>query len=102
MHGIFGKVALLEISKNSHLTGVAGLQYTVCKDSFGVEHVFKEIEKFIKHKNIKTNIFIKQISSKMQAQNSIICECFCIGLINFMFGGKTVINFTSLLSVYDY
>ena len=26
----FRKVALLEISKSPHLTGVAGLQYTVC------------------------------------------------------------------------
>ena len=26
-------------------------------DSFGVEHVPKEVEKFIGHKNIKTNIF---------------------------------------------
>ena len=25
--------------------------------SFGVEHVPKEIEKFVRHKNIKTNIF---------------------------------------------
>ena len=71
-------------------------------DSFRVEHVSKEIEKFIRHKNIKTNIFIKQTSSKILAQNSIICECFCIGFINFMFGGITVINFTSLLSLYDF
>ena len=26
-------------------------------DSFGAEHVPKEIEKFIEHKNIKTNMF---------------------------------------------
>ena len=32
-------------------------------DSFGVEHVPKEIEKFIGHKNIKTNIF------RIQANN---------------------------------
>ena len=29
-------------------------------DSFGVEHVPKEIEKFIGYKNIKTNIFVIQ------------------------------------------
>ena len=34
-------------------------------DSFGVEHVPKEIEKFIGHKNIKTNIF------RIQSNNSI-------------------------------
>ena len=35
-------------------------------DSFGVEHVPKEIKKFIEHKNIKTNIF------RIQADNSIM------------------------------
>ena len=36
-------------------------------DSFGVEHVSKEIKIFIGHKNIKANIFI------IQADGSIIC-----------------------------
>ena len=36
-------------------------------DSFGVEHVPKEIEKFIGTKNIKTNIF------RIQANISIMC-----------------------------
>ena len=35
-------------------------------DSFGVEHVLREIKKFIGHKNIKTNIF------RIQADNSIM------------------------------
>ena len=39
-------------------------------DSFGVEHVPKEIKKFIRHKNIKTNIF------RIQAGNSIMVEYF--------------------------
>ena len=41
-------------------------------DSFGVEHVPKEIKKFVGHKNIKTNIY------RIQADNSIMC-----GFINF-------------------
>ena len=36
-------------------------------DSSGVEHVPKEIKKFIGHKSIKTNIF------RIQADNSIMC-----------------------------
>ena len=39
-------------------------------DSFGVEHVPKEIKKFIGLKNIKTNIF------RTQADNSIMCGYF--------------------------
>ena len=48
-------------------------------DSFVVEHVPKEIKRFIGHKNIKTNIFI------IQADNSVICGYFCIRFIDFMF-----------------
>ena len=48
-------------------------------DSFGVEHVPKEIKRIIGHKNIKTNIF------RIQADNSIICGNFCIGFIHFTF-----------------
>ena len=36
-------------------------------DSFGVEHIAKEIKTFIGDKNIKTNIF------KIQAHDSIMC-----------------------------
>ena len=46
-------------------------------DSFGVEHVSKEIENFIGHKNIKTNIF------RIQTNNSIMCGYCCIGFIDF-------------------
>ena len=48
-------------------------------DSFGVEHIPKEILKFIGNKNIKTNIF------RIQANDSIMCGYFCTGFINFMF-----------------
>ena len=65
-------------------------------DSFGVEHVPKEIQKFIGHKNTKTNIF------RIQADNSIVCGYFCIGFIDFMFAGRSLIDFTSLFSPYDF
>ena len=65
-------------------------------DSFGVEHVPKEIEKFIGHKNIKTNIF------RIQSNNSIMCGYFFIRCIDFMFADKTLIDFTSLFSPYDF
>ena len=38
----------------------------------------------------------------MQADNSIMCGYFCIGFIDFMFAGKSLIDFTSLLSPYDF
>ena len=53
-------------------------------DSFGVEHVPKEIMKFINRKKIITNIY------RIQAYDSIICGYFCTGFINFMFNGKSL------------
>ena len=51
-------------------------------DSFGVEHIPKEIKKIINNKNIIANIF------KIQAYNSVMCGYFCNGFINFMFTGN--------------
>ena len=70
-------------------------------DSFGVQHVPKEIKKFIEskfpgNKDIKTNIF------RIQSDNSIMCGYFCIGFIDFMFENQTLIDFTSLFSPYDF
>ena len=58
-------------------------------DSFGAELAPKEIKKFIGHKNIKTNIY------RIQTDNSIMCGYFCIEFFDFMFVGKSFINFTS-------
>ena len=65
-------------------------------DSFGVEHIPKEIKAFITNKNIKTNIF------RIQAYHSIISGYFCIGFIDFMFKGKTLTEYTNLFSPNDF
>ena len=53
-------------------------------DSFGVEHIPKELKAFInnKNKNITTNSF------RIQAYESIMCGYFCIGFIDFTLAGK--------------
>ena len=61
-------------------------------DSFGVEHIPKEIEKFISSKNIKINIF------RIQAYDSIMSGYFCMGFIDFMLTGTTLTDFTNLFS----
>ena len=61
-------------------------------DSFGVEHIPKEIRTFINNKNIKTNVF------RIHAYDSIMCGHFCFGFINFMLLGKTLTEFTNLFS----
>ena len=64
-------------------------------DSFGVEHIPKEIMKFIFLKKIITNIY------RIQAYDSIMCGYFCIGFINFMFDGKSLTDYTNLFSPND-
>ena len=64
-------------------------------DSFGVEHVPKEIKKFINNKNIIASIF------RIQANDSVMCGYFCIGFIDFMLAGKNLTGFTNLFSPYD-
>ena len=68
-------------------------------DYFGVEHIPKEIIKFIgndqsssakaRNKNIAINIY------RIQAYNSIMCGYFCIGFINFMFNGNSLTDYTN-------
>ena len=65
-------------------------------DSFGVEHIPKEIRKFIGKKNVKTNIY------RIQAYASMMCGYFYIGFIDFMLKGKSLIDYTYLFSLNDY
>ena len=67
-----------------------------CFDSFGVEHIPKEIIEFVENKNIMTNIF------RTQAYDSIMCGYFCIGFIDFMLAGKKLTDYTNLFFPYDF
>ena len=71
-------------------------KYTVYFDSFGVEHIRKELNKFIGNKKIKASIF------RIQAYNSIMCGYFCIEFINYMLKGKTLLDYTNLFSPNDF
>ena len=64
----------------------------VYSDSFGVEHVSKEIKEFVGNKNITANIF------GVQANNSVIYGYVCIGFIDFMLASKKLTDFTSMSS----
>ena len=62
-------------------------KYTVYFDSFGVEHIPKEINKYI---------------FRIQAYDSIMCGCFCIEFINYMLKSKTLLDCTNLFSPNDF
>ena len=47
-------------------------------DIFGVEHIPKEIKKFIENKNIIKNIY------RIQAYDLVMCGYICIGFIDFI------------------
>ena len=53
-------------------------------DSFRVEYMSKEIRKFIRNKNIITNIY------RIQACDSVMCGYFCIGFIDVILKGKSL------------
>ena len=61
-------------------------------DSFGVEHIPKEIKKFINNKNIIENIF------RLQTYYSVMCRYFCIEFIDFRLKGNNLTDFTNLFS----
>ena len=65
-------------------------------DSFGVEHIPKEIKKFIGNKNIITN------TCRIQTYDSIMCGYFCIGFIDFVLKGKRLLDYINLFSPNDY
>ena len=65
-------------------------------DSFGIEHIPKEIKHAICNKEIKANVF------RIQAYDSIICGYFCIEFINYMLKGKTLLDNTNLFTPNDF
>ena len=48
------------------------------------------------NKNIITNI------DRIQAYNSVMCGYFCVGFIDFMLKGKSLLEYTNLFSPNDY
>ena len=59
-------------------------------DSFNVEHIPKNVKKFINDKILIVNIF------RIQAYDSVMCGYFCIGFTDFMFKGKSLTDITNL------
>ena len=51
------------------------------------------------------NMFLKKLKANMfrvQTNNSVMCEYFCIGFINFVLAGKKMTDFTGLFSPCDF
>lgn len=59
-------------------------------DSFGVEHIPNEINKYINNRNIISNIF------KIQVYNQIMCVYFCVEFIDSMSNRECLADFIYL------
>ena len=61
-------------------------------DSFGIEHIPKEVKKFTGNRNVISNIY------RIQNYDSVMCGYFCIGFIDCMFKGESLTDYTNLFS----
>ena len=79
-------------------------KYTIYFDSFGIEHIPKEINKLIRSKELGHAVRneIKSNILRIQAYDSILCGYFCIKFINYMLKGKTLLDYTNLFSPNDF
>ena len=80
-------------------------QNIVYFDSFGIEHIPKEINKFIRSKELGSAVGNNEIKSnifRIQACDSIMCGYFCIEFINYMLKGKKLLDYTNLFSPNDF
>ena len=57
---------------------------------------------------MELNIFLKKLKNslvefiRIQANKSVMCAYFCVGLIDFMLPDKKLTDFTNLFSPYDF
>ena len=60
------------------------------------KHILKEVKKFIRNKNIITNIY------RIKAYSTIMCGYLCVDFIDFMLKGKSLLDYTKLFSPNQY
>ena len=109
-NGVYSRNNLPKIKKGAHVKNLDEYENTgthwialfvktnevIYSDSFGIEHIPKEIKHAIGNKEIKASIF------RIQAYDSTMCGYFCIEFINYMLKGKTLLDYTNLFSSNDF
>ena len=60
------------------------------------EYIPQEVLNIIKDKSITHNMF------RIQDNDSVMCEFYCIAVIEYMLAGKTSLDYTNLFSLNDY
>ena len=72
------------------------MNYVTYFDIFGVKPIPKEIRKFIGSKTILINVY------RIQAYDLIMSGYVCIGFIDFILKGKSLLKYTNLFSPNEY
>ena len=79
LNGFYSRNIFSKIKEGIHIINLDEYEsigtHATYFDSFGVEHIPKEIRKFIGNENITTDIY------RIQAYDSIMCEYLCIVFI---------------------
>ena len=77
---------------------------TIYFDSFGIEHIPIEINKFINNDTTKSSSLerIESIIFRIKAYDSIMCGYFCIEFINYVLKGKKLLDYTNLFFPNDF
>ena len=105
-NGVYSRNTLLKIKNEAYVTNLDDFEsmgthwialYMIAEnltyfDSFGVEHIPKEIRKFTGNKNSAKNFY------RIQTYHSIMCGYFCIGFIDFMLKGKSLLEHKNVFS----
>ena len=63
---------------------------------FGIEYISQEVLNKIKDESITHNTF------RIQDNESIMCEFYCIAFIEHMFAEKTLLDYINMFSTNDY
>ena len=101
MHRIKDGTYLINIdetnSKGTHWVSLfIDKNLAVFSDSFEIEYIPQKILNKIKDKSITHNIF------RIRDNESVMCGFYYIAFMEYMFAGKTLLEYTDLFSVSDY
>ena len=66
-------------------------------NSFGVEHIPKEIQNLLVIKRLR-DLRSQKNFFRIQVYDAVMCGYFCIGFIDFMLDGKSLTDVTNLIS----
>ena len=73
-------------------------------DSFGIDHIPIEINKFINNDTTKSSSLecIESNIFRIQAYDSVMSRYFCVEFINYILKGKKLLDYTNLFSPNDF